>query len=90
MATTWHLIGQVRASTYREAALLALSGKRTPAELHQQLKRISRPHLTRALKQLHALGLVTCLTPDTPRYHLYQRTKRGEQIARALRALHKE
>ena len=87
MATDWTAIGRVRNSTYREATLLALNGKKTPAELHYQLSKISRQHLSRSLRELRNLRLVECLTPKTPRYRLYQRTKKGDQIARAIKHL---
>lgn len=87
MATDWHTIGRVRNSTYREATLLALEGMKTPAQLHHQLPRISRQHLSRSLRELTKLRLVECLTPRTPRYRLYQRTKKGNQVARAINRL---
>jgi len=87
MATDWHTIGRIRNSTYREATLLALNGKKTPAALHQQLPKISRQHLSRSLRELRKLHLVECLTPKAPRYRLYQRTTKGNQIARAITKL---
>lgn len=87
MASTWHIIGQVRASTYRERVLLALDRTMTPAQLHTAIKTIGRPHVTRSLRELQALGLVKLLNPQTPRYHLYERTTRGDQIARAIKRL---
>ena len=87
MVTDWHTLGKVRNSTYRERTLLALDGKKTPAELHQQLAKISRQHLSRSLRELAKLHLVECLTPKTPRYRLYQRTTKGNQIARAIKHL---
>lgn len=87
MASAWHLIGQVRASTYRERVLLALDRTMTPAQLHAAIKSIGRPHVTRSLRELQALGLVRCLNPETPRYHVYERTARGDQIARAIKRL---
>lgn len=87
MATTWHLVGQVRASTYRERVLLALNRTLTPAQLHATIKTISRPHITRSLHELQTLGLVRLLNPDTPRYHLYERTAKGTEVARAIRRL---
>ena len=87
MATDWHTIGRVRNSTYREATLLALEGKKTPAALHQQLPKISRQHLSRSRRELVKLKLVGCLTPKTPRYRLYQRITKGNQVARAISRL---
>lgn len=89
MATDWHTIGLVRNSTYREQTLLALDRTKTPAELHHQLPRISRQHLSRSLRELQRLKLVECLTPRTPRYRLYQRTTKGNQIATAVQRLKK-
>jgi hypothetical protein len=87
MATDWTTIGHVRNSTYRESTLLALNGKKTPAELHRQLPKISRQHLSRSLQELSRLRLVECLTPKTPRYRLYQRTTKGSQVAAGIRKL---
>jgi len=87
MATDWTTIGRVRNSTYRESTLLALDDKKTPAQLHQDLPRISRQHLSRSLRELTKLRLVECLTPRTPRYRLYQRTTKGNHIAQAIREL---
>jgi DNA-binding HxlR family transcriptional regulator len=87
MASMWHLIGQVRASTYRERVLLALDTTMTPAQLHAAIKTISRPHITRSLRELQALRLVKLLNPQTPRYHLYDRTTQGNEIARAIKRL---
>lgn len=87
MASTWHLIGQVRASTYRERVLLALDTTMTPAQLHGAIGTISRPHVTRSLRELQILRLVKLLNPKTPRYHLYERTRLGHEIARAIKRL---
>ncbi len=89
MATTWHLIGQVRASSYRERTLLALEKTMTPSQLNATIKTIGRPHITRSLRELQALELVKLLNPDTPRYHLYKRTTKGNDIARAIKKLHR-
>lgn len=72
---------------YRESTLLALNTQQTPAALHRQLPKISRQHLSRSLRELTKLRLVECLTPRTPRYRLYQRTNKGNQIARAIQHL---
>ena len=87
MASTWHLVGQVRSSTYRERVLLALERTMTPAQLQGTIKTISRPHFTRSLRELQQLQLVRLLNPDTPRYHLYERTTHGNEIAQAIRKL---
>jgi len=59
----------------------------TPAQLHATLKTISRPHITRSLRELQALGLVKLLNPDTPRYHLYQRAAKGSTVAKEINVL---
>lgn len=87
MAPNWNLISRVRASTYRERTLLALTKPTTPATLQRQLRTISRPHITRSLRELETLGLVRLLTPRTPRYHMYERTKKGTAAAEAIRRL---
>lgn len=87
MATDWHTLGKVSNSIYRKQTLLVLDGRKTPAELHRLLPKISRQHLSRALRELAKLRLVECLTPKTPRYRLYQRTTKGNQIARTIARL---
>ena len=85
MVTDWSLLARVRTSSYRERTLLALDEPRTPAQLETVLK-LRRTHISRSLRELAILGLITCLTPDTPRYRVYQRTTTGERVATDLRA----
>ena len=84
MVTDWSLLARVRQSSYRERTLLALEEPRTPAQLESILK-LRRTHISRSLRELVQLGLITCLTPETPRYRIYQRTRTGEELASAMR-----
>lgn len=85
MVTDWSLLARVRTSSYRERTLIALDEPRTPAQLETLLK-LRRTHISRSLRELLKLGLITCLTPDTPRYRVYQRTTTGDELATAIRA----
>jgi DNA-binding HxlR family transcriptional regulator len=62
----------------------------TPAQLHAVITTISRPHITRSLRELQALGLVKLLNPDTPRYHLYHRTATGSTVAKEINTLRRD
>ena len=86
MVTDWSLLARVRQSSYRERTLLALDEPRTPAQL-ESILRLRRTHISRSLRELAILGLITCLTPETPRYRVYQRTEKGNNVTEQLRAM---
>ena len=84
MTKTEHLLGYVKASTYRKKVMNALKGKKlTPSELAKETG-IPLPHVSNTLEELSQKDLVVCLTPELKKGRLYDLTKEGRSVLKSI------
>ena len=79
----WKKYSFVIRAKNRKRILLALLKPKTPSQLAEELG-LSLPHVSRALKELEAEGLVECLTPEEKVGRIYRRTQAGEEVVKVL------
>ena len=77
---SWDDVGLVLASAYRRKVLDALKkGPRTPSIISRETS-LRIEHVSRALSELEARGLVENLTPGRKRGKLYGLTSKGREV----------
>lgn len=76
----------VLAGAKRKAILLALDRPQTPSQLSRMVD-VSVNNTWVKLQDLQDHGLAKCLNPSARRIRIYARTKKGEKIARHVKAM---
>ena len=80
MTKTEHLLGYIKASSYRKKIIKSLQDKKlTPIELAKETD-IPLSHISNTLAELLEKDLVVCLTPELKKGRLYELTKKGSSI----------
>lgn len=84
MVNKWELRGKVISSEYRKKVLMKLNEKvMMPNELRKNLD-IKMSHISRTLKEIENMGLITCLTPELRKGKQYTITKQGKEVLKLL------
>ena len=79
----WKLLSFVLRSKQRQQILAVLKQPRTPTQIASKTK-LATSHVSRALKEFMGKGLVECMTPNERAGKIYRRTKKGNEIAKAM------
>lgn len=82
----WRECSYVIRGKTRKLVFVALETPKMPTQLAKDLK-IATPHISRALMELEAKGLVECLTPSERVGRIYRLTKRGLRALRLVKEL---
>lgn len=80
----WAEYGYVISSKYRKLAVLALlNHPKIPTQISAE---VNSPlgHISRALRELTAHKITTCINPKNVKGRMYALTKEGEKIAKQL------
>jgi len=80
----WRECSYIIRGKTRKLVFVALEGPRTPTQLSKSLK-IALPHISRALVELEARGLVECVTPSEKVGRIYRLTERGKKALRLVK-----
>ena len=80
MTKTEHLLGYIKASSYRKKIIKSLQDKKlTPIELAKETD-IPLSHISNTLAELLEKDLVVCLTPKLRKGRLYGLTNEGKKL----------
>lgn len=80
MIKTEHLIGYVKASSYRKKILKSLEHQKlTPVEMARETG-IPLSHVSNTLTELLKKKLVICLTPELKKGRIYDLTREGRSV----------
>jgi len=82
----WRACSYIVRGKTRKLVFVALETPKMPAQLAKDLK-IATPHISRALVELEAKGLVECLTPSERVGRIYRLTKRGQKALGLVKEL---
>jgi len=82
----WRDCSYVIRGKTRKLVFVALEGPKTPTQLSKSLK-TALPHISRALVELEAKGLVECLTPSEKVGRIYKLTKKGKVALKKVKEM---
>ena len=84
----WELVSFAKAHL-RQACLESLNkGPKTPVAIAKASKE-DLPHVSRALIELAAKGIVECLTPTASKNRIYRITSKGQEVLSKLQEMEK-
>jgi len=84
----WELVSFAKAHLRRACLESLTKGPKTPAAIAKASKE-DLPHVSRALRELVAKGLVECLTPVASKNRIYRITSTGQEVLSKLQEMEK-
>jgi DNA-binding PadR family transcriptional regulator len=82
----WELLSFMHGRARRLVLEALDKGPRTPSKIAESTgEHLS--HVSRALMELKAKGLVECMTPDQSKNRIYQITEKGREVLKELRGM---